>query len=71
MTPSKAAFLKTTLLKAFVGTAGAKIIPPKLFFQHLIAVDNPHSTLYLRFGWESTTAFAHRLEKNGCSSRCS
>ena len=63
MTPSKAAFPETTLLVAFAGTAGAQIIAPKLFLQHLVAVDDSHSTLHLRFGWESTATFAHCLKK--------
>jgi hypothetical protein len=58
-------------LEAFAGTTGAEIIPPELLFQNLFAVDDPHSTLHLRFGRISPTTLAHRLEKNGCSSKYS
>ena len=71
MTPSKAAFLETALLKAFARTAGAEIISSQLFFQQLVAVDDPQSTLDLRFGRESPTPLTHRLEKNSSSSSCS
>jgi hypothetical protein len=53
------------------GTARAEIIASELFLQHLVAVDNLRPSLDLRFGRESSTAFAHGLEKNGCSSNCS
>lgn len=34
-------------------------------------MDNPHASLDLRFGRKSLTTLAHRLKKNGCSSKCS
>jgi hypothetical protein len=49
LTPSKAAFLETALLEPLAGTAGAEIVAPELLFQQLVAVNDPHSTLDLRF----------------------
>jgi hypothetical protein len=31
------------------GTAGAEIVSPELFLKHFVAVDDPFSTLHLRF----------------------
>jgi len=59
------------LLEALAGTAGAEIIPPELFLQQFLAVNNPLATLDVFFRGISSTTLAHRLEKNGCSSNCS
>lgn len=66
----KQAFRETTLFEAEAGAAGARIVPPQLFFQLFIAMDDPHAALDLRFGGESMTPLAHVIEKNGCSSNC-
>ena len=47
---------------------GGNMFQANQAFQQFVTVDYPHSTFYLRFGGESSTPLAHRLEKNGCSS---
>jgi len=49
--------------KSLARTAWAKIIPAKFLFKQFVAVYNPHAAFHLLFRWESTTSFAHRLEK--------
>jgi hypothetical protein len=63
--------VETTLLEAFAGTAGTEVVPAQLFFQQFVAVDHPLSLFDMGFGWESPTPLAHRLEKNGSSSKFS
>jgi hypothetical protein len=45
------------------GTAWAEIVSAELFLKHFVAVDDPFSTLHLRFGRESLSAFAHGFKK--------
>jgi hypothetical protein len=47
LTPSKAAFLQTTIFEASTGTAGAEIIPSQLLFQKLVTMDDPDSSFNL------------------------
>ncbi|MFT4556759.1 MAG: hypothetical protein ACI93T_000373 [Porticoccaceae bacterium] len=63
MTPSKAAFLQTTLLETLAGSAGTQVVAAELFFQHLVAMDGSLSTLHVRFRGKSASSLTHRLEK--------
>jgi len=63
LTPSKAALLETTLLKASAGAAGAQVVSTEFFFQQLIAVHDSHPAFHLSLGGKSTTTLAHRLKK--------
>jgi hypothetical protein len=61
--------LQAAVLESLAGIAGAQVISPELFFQKFVAVDDAYSLLNMRFGREALPAFAHRLEKNGWSSK--
>jgi len=52
----------------FARTAGAEIIPAKLFFELFIAVNDANTAFHAGFGRESFPPLAHRFEKNGSSS---
>jgi len=69
LAPSKASGFAAALLEALSRTARAEIIPAELLTQFLGAMNDPHATLDLRFGREALPTFAHRLEKNGSSSK--
>ena len=57
--------LETTSLKSLSAAARAGIIAPEFFFEMLVAVDDSHSTLDVRFRWETAPTLTHRLESNG------
>jgi hypothetical protein len=63
LTPSKAAFREATAFEPAVGAAGAEIVSPELFFQQLVAVNNPHATFDVPFGRKSFPSFAHDLKR--------
>jgi hypothetical protein len=69
LTPSKAATFHAALADSFSRPAWAEIVSPQLLGQFFIAVNDPRPTLHLCLGRESFSALAHRLEKNGCSSK--
>jgi hypothetical protein len=54
-------------LKPAGGAARARIIPTEFLDQFLVAVNNAHSALHLRLGWEPSTALAGALEKRARS----
>jgi len=63
--PSKAARLEATSFEALSTAAWAGMVSSELFFELLVAVNDSHSTLDLRFRWEAASSFTHRLESNG------
>lgn len=67
--PPKAAFRQAAGLEAAAGAAGAQIIAPELFFEKLVAVDDPHAPFHVRFRRKAAATLAHRLEKKGCSEK--
>jgi hypothetical protein len=69
LTPSKAAFQQAALLEPLAGTAGTGIVSAELFFEQLIAVDEPLAAFDLRFRRKTTPPFAHGLEKKASSSK--
>ena len=69
MAPSKAAFLQAAFLEAIAAAARAEVVATEFFLQEFVSVHDAHTAFDFRLGWESLPAFAHRLEKNGCSSK--
>ena len=69
MAPSKASAFAAALLEALSRTARTEVVPAELLCQFLGAMNDSHATLDERFGWEALPTFAHRLEKNGSSSK--
>jgi hypothetical protein len=69
LAPSKAASLQAAFLESLATTARAEIVATELFLQEFVSMHDADAASYLRLGWESLPAFAHRLEKNGCSSK--
>ena len=53
------------MLELPIRAARARIVAPELFDQFLVAADDLHAALDLRFGWEPFTALAGALEKRG------
>lgn len=56
---------ETTSFEALSAAAWAGIVASKLFFELLVAVDDSHSTIDVRFRGETATPFTHRLESGG------
>src|SRR5437773_11896953 len=54
----KAADVAAALLEPLAGPAWAEVIPADLLHEFLVAVDDPHATLHVRFGGEALAAFA-------------
>ena len=69
MAPSKAASLQAAFLEALATSAGAEIVATELFLKEFVSMHDANPASYLRFGWEALSSLAHRLEKNGCSSK--
>jgi hypothetical protein len=65
--PSKPACFQAALLESFAAAAGAWIVPAQLFDEFLVAVNDLHASLDVRFGWEAPPTLAHRLDENGSS----
>ena len=63
------ALLEAALLEAFTAAAGTEVVASELFLQQLAVAHDAHTAFDLRLGGEPLPAFAHRLEKNGCSSK--
>jgi len=68
-TPSKPARFKTALPELLPGAARAEVIPPEFLFEQLVSVDDADSAFDAGLGGKSFAALAHRLEKNGRSSK--
>jgi hypothetical protein len=49
-------------LKAFVRTAGARIVAPKLFDEFFVAMNDPDATLHVGFGREASATLTRALE---------
>ena len=64
MEPSKAARTHTALLESQSTAAWAGIIASESFFKLLVAVNDSHSSFYLRFRWETASSFTHWLESS-------
>ena len=57
------------LLVLLTAAARTEVVASELFLQQLVAAYDAHTAFDSRLGGEPLPAFAHRLEKNGCSSK--
>jgi hypothetical protein len=62
-TPSKAARCQAAFLESFARAARAQIVASQLFFEQLVAVDDPDSPFDMRFRRESVATFTHGLKR--------
>jgi len=52
-------------LKTPPGSAGAGVVAAEFLEQFFVAVDDPQTALYARFGWIAFAAFAARFKSSG------
>jgi hypothetical protein len=53
------------VFEPFAAAARAEVATAKLLDEQLIAVHHADADLHLRFGGETSSTFAHRLERSG------